>query len=240
MKDASFFENKIEQFLYLYLNMEIDKFTIACPYWMNKIVNDKVAVRGIFNGKGTARQIQRSILMRLNHHPDRLQLQESANSLKKFARANRIGLDCSGLAYRILARLVQLNYFNCKARSLNDVFTGGIRKTNSLRLTGPKYAVVVEKWSQYRLGDLIRINGAHHVAVILSVKNELLTYVHSSWSTSVTGVHKGTIRQLDPNGNLGDQFWQEKTKLGENFGKKYFHENKGDNVYRLKIFSDNG
>lgn len=239
MNDLTFFENKIEQFLAPYLKMEIGNFIIACPYWMNKLSNGKVAVRGIFNGKGTAKQIQRVILARLSKHPERLYHLKTDQSLVKFARSIRIGLDCSGLAYRMLARLVQLNYFDCKVRSLNDVFTDGIRKTNSLRLTSPAYAVSVEKWNQYRLGDLIRINGAHHVAVILSVKNNLLTYVHSSWSTSVTGVHKGIIKLLRPAGNLGDQLWEEKTKHGENFGNKFFHPTKGDNVYRLNIFSNN-
>lgn len=240
MKNVYFFENKIDVFLTPYLSMKIDKQTIACPYWMNKLKNGKVVARGIYNGKGTARQIQRNVQKRLEYNPDRKRYLKSVESLVKFARSIRIGIDCSGLAYRILARLLQLKYFNCNKLSLDDVFKGGIRKTNSLMLTSAPFAVPVRKWQEYRLGDLIRINGANHVAVVIAVTNDLLTYVHSSWSTEVTGVHKGTVRRIKNEDGLAAQKWDEKTKTGENFGEKYFHQDKSDDVYRLNIFNDNG
>ena len=240
MKDTTFFTRKIEEFITPYLSMKIDKKTVTCPYWMNKLKNGKVVARGIYNGKGTARQIQRCIQKRLEQSPDRKRYLKSYDSLVKFARSIRAGIDCSGLAYRILNKLIQLNYHRCSVRSLNDIFEGGFRKTNSLKLTSEPFAVPVRNWQMYRMGDLIRINGAHHVAVILSVKNDLLTYIHSSWSTEVTGVHKGTIRRVKNEGGLTAQKWDEKTKIGENFGEKYFHQDKGDGVYRLKIFYDNG
>ena len=240
MNDLSFFTRKIEEFLTPYLSMKIDKKTISCPYWMNKLKNGKVVARGMYNGKGTARQIQYCIQKRLEKNPDQKRCLKSVVSLVKYARSIRAGIDCSGLAFRILNKLIQLNYRGCNERTLRDIFTGGIRKTNSKMLTSAPFAVPVNKWQNYRLGDLIRINGVHHVAVILTVTNDLLTYVHSSWSTEVTGVHKGTIQRVKNEGGLAVQKWDERTKTGENFGDKYFHQDKGDGVYRLKFFNNYG
>jgi hypothetical protein len=33
------------------------------------------------------------------------------------------------------------------------------------------------------------------------------------------------------------QLWLEETRKGCNFGSKYYHEEKGDGIYRLKIFA---
>jgi len=238
MRDDKYIEKKIEDFITSYLRMDIFGTVICCPYWMNKIEDGKVIIRGIYNGKGTASQIKRALHNHVASSPDKPHILSDPKMLSNFAKMEHIGIDCSGLAYRVLQELVRLKYPHCTVASLNDVFAQGIRRTNANTLTSAPHAMRIDdKTISYRLGDLIRINSSHHVAVILSSNEERLIYVHSSAVTAQAGVHKSSISITDANKSLSFQKWEEKTKTGDNFGKKYFHPDKGDGVYRLKIFT---
>lgn len=234
-KNMNDYSSLIRPFLDEYLRMEINGIEIACPYWMNKIRKGKVVLRGFANGKGTAGEIKKEILRNIN-------LQACMNdksSLYKLAKRERIGIDCSGLSYRILDKLLDMGYAKeiKQGFSLNEVFSGGIDRTNVIRFTSSEYAVQVEKISEVKLGDVIRMMRGKHMLVILTKNSTEIKYIHSSKSTEIYGVHEGIIKIKDWTEPLEKQEWQEITRKGENFGRRYFHPESKDGIYRLRIFS---
>lgn len=217
--------------------MNINGKILNCPYWMNKMKNGEVIVAGYLGGKGGPLQIKKEILRNLNSLPD-LQINlGSGNYLCKFAKRKRIGIDCSGFAYQVLEKLVKLNYKNCQVKNLKEIFPGGITKTNSDKLTSVDFSIPIDTVGKFQLGDLIRMHGGHHVAVILEFDDSILKYAHSTSSTQIPGVHTGIVKITDLQRGLEFQDWKEETKNGENFGKKYFQQDNGDGVFRLKIFN---
>jgi hypothetical protein len=72
-----------------------------------------------------------------------------------------------------------------------------------------------------------------HVAIVVKAVPRQLIYAHSTYGA---GPHLGKIQILDPNQGLDSQIWLEKTRKGENYGKKYFYPQKGDGVRRLKMW----
>ncbi len=218
--------------------MDIKGTIINCPYFMNRLKETKVIIRGFANGKGEAAEIRKEIIRRLNKLSKEQRFPQTSENLRKFARRERIGIDCSGFAYRILAQLVNIKYKNIQIKNLDDIFSGGINKTNVRRLTSLDYSIPVGRIENFQLGDMIRLWGGKHVAVILDIVGNKIIYVHSSHlSTQIQGVHLGEINIVDSSKSLEQQEWLEKTGKGENFGKKYFQPQNGDGVYRLKIFN---
>lgn len=228
---------KIRKFIKDFTGMAIYGLIINCPYWMNKIKEGKVTLRGFANGKGSAGEIKEELLKRLKSLPSGSEFEITADSLRKFAKRERIGIDCSGFAYRFLDELVKLKYEGCQIEDLSEIFQGGMGRTNADTLTGDKYCIKMEAIDDYKTGDLIRINGGKHVAVIWEKRNDQLVYVHSHDNTVIKGVHEGSIKIVNKFKPLDFQKWLEKTETGENFGKKKFDSAKGDGVFRLKIFN---
>ena len=202
------------------------------PLWYS---GSWVKIRGLLNGKGDARQIREEMIKRINKLPTNTIWQDS-QFLQKLAKRERIGLDCSGFAFHFLNELVQLKYRNCQLSNLSQIFTGGLNRTNADTLTSLDYCASVPKISGCRLGDLIRMMRGKHVLVVVDIADSTLTYAHSARTTKEQGVHLGIIKIIDKNGGLEKQEWLEQTRKEENFGKKHFHPERGDGVFRLKIF----
>lgn len=213
--------------------MKIDGEVIPCPYWMNKLKNGKLVLKGYLNGKGSMLQIRARLISKIHSRPNFILTEEN---IRKIAKRERVGIDCSGFAYRVLDKLVRLNYRNCQLKSLDDVFKGGINRTNASMLTNKKYTIPICHISDCRSGDLIRMMGGKHVAIILEIENGQIIYVHSASRTKIKGVHIGKINIIDENKPVGKQEWLEETKNGESIVKKYFDSLHGDGVFRLKIF----
>lgn len=234
MKD---FQELIQPFLDLYLRMDIGNTVISCPYWMNKMREGKVVLRGFANGKGSAQEIKDELVKKVrqsNITPS------DPVALIKLARRERIGIDCSGLSYRILNEIIRAGIIqkNWEVNSLDKIFAGGINRTNVVRLTSKEYSEKIIKISGVRPGDLVRMMGGKHALLILGRSERQIKYIQSSKSTADWGVHEGIINVNDWTKPLESQDWQEKTKKGDNFGRRYFHPDKGDGIYRLKVFSD--
>lgn len=218
--------------------MEIDGIVVSCPYWMNKLKMGKVILRGFLNGKGSAPAIREELLIRLKNNTAILSSRLTPEYLRKFARRQRIGIDCSGFVYRVLDQLIHLNYHGSHISSLDKIFTGGIDRTSARTLTSRNFCNKLDNTFDLRLGDMIRLMGGKHIAVIIETIREKIVYAHCSFlSTKIQGVHTSIIRILDITKPPERQLWEEKTRKDENFGKKYFHPDKGDGVYRLKVFS---
>lgn len=212
-----------------YLKINILNRKLNCPYWSNKLKDGKVVVRGFANGKGSAVEISQQLNILIEAQKDKEVIVNNIAEFNKFAKRNRVGIDCSGLVYRIL------DYIS--GNRMAEIFTGGINKTNADRLTSMEKALPISKLREAKIGDLIRINNGKHVALITDISPDTITYIHtSSRLTFIKGVHPGEIKIRNLDAGLGQQEWLELTAEGENFGRKYFQENRGDGVFRLKIF----
>lgn len=216
--------------------MDIGGVVVNCPYLANKIKDGQVVMRGYLNGKGKAEDIHQELVKRIRKRKDK-DSKLTSPYIQKFAKREEIGIDCSGFAYRVLNELARLNYKSVHISDISEVFSGGIRKTNADRLTSKDYCLKIKKISNIQLGDLIRVNGGKHIIVILEMRDSQIIYAHSSRLTETQGVHLGFIKIKDKDKSLEYQEWLERTRKGTNFGTKYFHEEKGDGAYRLKIFA---
>lgn len=218
--------------------MNIKAVVMHCPYWINRLKDGKVTLRGFANGKGEANEIREELERRLDYLPPNLKFNLTDEAIRKFARREKIGIDCSGFVYRVIDELLQLGYGDTKYKKLDEIFTGGINKTNVERLTSDEYSRRVSDMRNYKIGDVIRLWGGKHAAIIINNNKKEILYAHSSWlSTKIQGVHTSRIQIIDEGKTLEEQRWMEETRKGENFGQKYFNSEKGDGVFRLKIFN---
>lgn len=229
---------KIESFVKQYSEMEINGLIVSCPYWINRLKNGKVTLRGFAKGKGRSSEIREELIKRLSKMPVDLKFELTPETVRKFAKRERIGIDCSGFVYRVLDELLHCGYGDTNFKNLDKVFSGGINKTNVKRLSDLKYSDQIKIIDNFQIGDMIRLWGGKHIAIIIGINKKEILYAHSSWlSTKIQGTHASTILIVDDEKSLDEQVWMEKTRSGENFGKKYFNPDKGDGVFRLKIFT---
>src|SRR3989337_2892982 len=105
----------IKEYITDYLEMDLRLVKTRCPYWMNKINKGKVVFRGKFNGKGSSQEIKAALKKSLIKLPPNTRVTQE--NVFKLAKRERIGIDCSGLVYQILDKL--LNYYHL---SLSQVF----------------------------------------------------------------------------------------------------------------------
>ena len=236
-KSNQIYYQAINSFIQQYTELNINGVVINCPYWMNKLAAGKVIRRGFANGKGSANEIKNELINRLNKLSSDAGFELTPRNLRKFARRERIGIDCSGFVFRVLDELLHLGFGNTEIKNMDNIFDGGISKTNVKRLTSSQYSMEITDIRDFKVGDMIRLCGGRHAAIVIGVNQKEILYAHSSWlSTKIQGVHTSTIQISKENKSLGEQKWEEETRSGENFGIKRFNTEKGDGVFRLKIF----
>lgn len=201
--------------------------TTNAPYWMNKMENGKVVLRGEFNGKGNWENIEKALneAMINENIKDPLSDQE----LIKLSKRNRIGIDCSGYAYRILEYLEKQN----QIKDLSNIFPKGINKTNANTLTSLDNTVEIKSVLDIKPLDLIRMHEGKHLLVVIQNDAKKIEYTHSSSITEKKGVHRGTINIIIPTKGLEHQQWNEKTENGNNYKEKYFNPINNDSVRRI-------
>lgn len=222
------YKSDFECYLRDFTKMRIGNKVINCPYWSNKIKNGKVIARGFLDGKGEADEIKKYLNKVYDSELKKGIIRDSKEDLIKLAKRERIGIDCSGLVYRLLSFLKKGGYYVQNSDlGVEYFFPEGINRTNANTLTGNNYCIQIKKAENLLPGDLIRMMGGTHLLFVLSIENNEITYVHSSGKSEVTGVHTGKI--IINNNKLS---WLEKTKLNENFGEKYFHPKEGDGFFR--------
>lgn len=234
----------IEKLLDQYLHLPIAGKKIRCSYWIDKI---EKGIWGPFGGKGKPEQIVKATLETARKQKIDIGKLSSMN-LKEFMKQNRIGIDCSGLAYWLLDVLdrekggngLQDDIPDVKGRFLWPLYK--LPRTSVQMLTSNEASVPINKVSNVKVGDMVRLQGGRHCAVIIRMKKakdqiKELIYVHSSNLTEVKGVHVDKILINNPERELAKQTWIERTTKGENYGQKYFRPEKGDGVRRLKIWN---
>lgn len=145
----------------------------------------------------------------------------SIEEIRQFMLKNNLGLDCSGFAYRMLDFLVQETI----GKALTNLGFEHVGRTNVATLTSEEFSLHIKDIAEAKSGDLIRIDsGAEdellHCLVILDVKDNIITYAHSSRKTKINGIHQDTIK----NG-----------KFPADLKHLLFNPKMGDGIYRLKI-----
>ncbi|OGG12762.1 hypothetical protein A3D77_06925 [Candidatus Gottesmanbacteria bacterium RIFCSPHIGHO2_02_FULL_39_11] len=208
--------------------MDILGVSINCPYWANRMENGVVTVRGFEEGKGEASTIQNEI-MRLasGSKKDKPEGKLDFENITFLARKNRIGIDCSGLIFRIMEAVLE-------KKDMDMIFPLGIRKTNADMLTRNLYSQKIDSIKEIAVGDLIRLSSGHHAVIITHIEGETVKYVHSSSRTQISGVHTGEMVINKGSETIESQVWKEKTFRGQNWKDKYFHGEE-DGVYRNKF-----
>ena len=215
---------KTNKILQSYLKLKFGKVRVRCTYWINK--PDK-KIRGPYSGKGTPSQIvnvAKHLAKKEGLKLEKMNPEESFSFLKR----KRIGVDCSGFAY---------NLANSLDRELGRgglAHLGPARRCNTDCLTNTSITREI-KVEDIKAGDLVRMLGGKHALFVVDKASGFIVYAHSSGRLSeINGVHLGRIKIVKPQKDLSFQVWLEKTRKGENFGKKYFDTGKGDSIRRFK------
>lgn len=147
----------------------------------------------------------------------------SVEEIREFMRKNKLGIDCSGFAYRLLDELVK----EVKGKPLTSFGLPHVGRTYLSTLVSEEFAVPVKSFNEAKPGDLIDLdneaktkNRLLHGLVILSNENGKVIYAHSSSLTIPDGAHTDEI--------INGQF-PEDLKIFS------YNEGEGDGIYRLKI-----
>ena len=163
-----------------------------------------------------------------------------------------IGVDCSGLAGRILDALVKERVGKSIAQCLQPVQINGhsplrriifrfrpLQNIDVLTLTSEMNCISVTL-SDLRPGDLIRTRGGKHVLLITEIErhdNRIMSfaYVHSSGQFGdQSGVREGKVVITNVDGNLGDQDWQEVWEGRKPALEGWREEREKNGIHRLR------
>jgi hypothetical protein len=142
------------------LDLEIQKY-LGLPYFINAGRHKVVSTNNALVGKGSAREIALQTIEFANQQNVKL-LDLNSKQIYNFQKKNHLGIDCSGL----VCHLLNLKY--------------DVRKTSANMLTSKPISRQVKKLEPL---DLIRQKNGHHVLLVLSIDQNLITYIHSAAST---------------------------------------------------------
>lgn len=210
------------------------------PYFMN--IGSAKLKKYVYVGKGSAEEIH-SELRKLTNNK-KVSNKERFEILKK----NKIGIDCSGFIVNLLDVLIQKKYKThiwkmIKKPTLSPIklFKYSIRpkstKLNAAVLTSDINTNKIEKVKDIKVGDLIKLNGGKHIAIISKIEyvNGNINKIYYLQSTEKIGVMEGWIKIKDPDKTLDFQSWQ-KIK-GAQYQPYYLYRRKinSNGIRRLKF-----
>jgi len=202
----------------------------------------KKMVYGPYGGKGSPAQIVAATEEEAKKEGLDLS-QMNTEEIISFMVRKRIGVDCSGLAFALLDALDKEKGGNGIFDDIPGCQGKTLCRANVCMLTDDNVVTPIERVNDVQVGDMIRLDGGKHAAVVISVTRELgavkeIEYAHSSQKTSlIKGIHSDKIEIVNSDLTLSNQTWLEKTSDGENYGIKYCLATKGDGIFRLKIWA---
>ena len=208
---------------------------LGIPYFINTPKNtDQDSDAKV--GKGNFEQIAKLTIQKAKFTNTDLS-NATPEQIYQFQKKHQIGIDCSGLVFHLLNAL-SMYLFN---QDLNLILIGtngkkGVRRLSAHLLTSPPNAIEVKDYESIQTGDLIRMDQGKHVLFVIEKINHQINYVHSSHQTKKRGVHLGQISIIDSKKTLNHQNWSDVTLDDKNYSQ-LFYPNKGDGIFRLKIFS---
>lgn len=137
----------------------------------------------------------------------------SIEETRQFMINNKLGIDCSGFAYRMLDYLL----LKLQGKRLKSFLGSHVGNTDVRKLTSAALANRVE--IEIKPGDLIKIDSAlpiPHCMVILNIQDGQVTYAHSSKSAQGVNLVTKSLEEISQNWNT----------------------QAGDGIYRLKILEN--
>ena len=230
--------NTIEQYLHFKVDHAIpDGRQAECsvPYFNNKRTMQRAGFRATI-GKGSPKEILDEV--EIQGLREKIKPEMWTNDfLKKFMCDNNIGIDCSGLAYHILASENNTRGVSSLDRHLTFPNNKGLRRfiakfrpvenADVLTFAHEKNSGTIGL-KDIQPGDFITMTGAeserNHIMIIHQVdyQNFVPTTIHYTHSIALPddgqyghGVRQGSIEILDPTKNLLEQKWIEKGKTGQ-------------------------
>jgi hypothetical protein len=211
---------------------------LGIPYAKNHWLNNRLVRAAIFGGKGNWQEIRYATLCAAKRDQLTLKLL-SPQDIFNFQKKNHIGIDCSGLAYHLLDFLDRLKGGQ---GILYKVIGGkpwpgqyGVRSVSADDLTKSPNSSPITNYSELQPGDLIRHHRGQHVLLIIGYRKNQISYVHSSQTTTTTGVHTGQITIHSQNQPLSFQPWSDTTPSGKAY--QYLHyPQQGDGIFRLNCW----
>ena len=240
-----------------YANLEISNKSIVCPYHINtKIVKGEL---GVLAGKGLPKEIIHEVKVWAKVKGFDLE-NSSAQDIREFMIAQRIGIDCSGFVVNVLDEYLKQKFGKTLIKFIkfpNNSFVNKLRRwlrpienIGANVLTSELNTFKIENYRDIRPGDLIRAKGtqsnAHHVAIVTDVDltddGEMISfeYVHSHrFYGSNHGIRFGKISLLDKTLPLDAQKWDDTGEDGVNyFLQDYLIEKEDNGIRRLKFFDN--
>lgn len=151
----------------------------------------------------------------------------SVEEIRNFMMKNKLGIDCSGFAYRVLNQLAE----KTKKKPLTSFGFPHVGRANVAKLTDPKFTKEISL-QEIKPGDLLKMNSAGdilHCLVITKREGNVVKYIHSSSVTKPNGVHQSEM--IINNSGL---------TFEEDLGDITYNPTAGDGLRRLKIFSKIG
>jgi len=208
---------------------------LGIPYFINNPKNkDQDSDAKV--GKGNFEQIAKLTIEKAKSTGTDL-LNATPKQIYQFQKKHHIGIDCSGLVYHLLNTL-SIYLLN---QNLDSILVGtddkkGVRRLSARMLTSSKNAIQINDYQKIQTGDLILMDQGKHVLFIIEKVDNKINYIHSSQKTKTRGVHLGQITISDYQKTLDQQTWSDTTLTNKNYSQLLYPQ-KGDGVFRLKIFS---
>ncbi len=214
---------------------------INTPYYINKSKNKFLS--SINLGKANPDEIDQFIK---DNNNNKLLKGEKRY---KFLEERRVGIDCSGFVTNIMDIVAIKNkdkhiWELIVKKSKNPIkilYSHRVRpitsKMNADTLTNDDNSIAIKKVKDIKPGDLIRMNGGQHVAIIseLNYNKAVLSKIVYWQSTENVGVCTSEIIVKNQNKDLIDQDW--KTIKGAKYQPLYLYKKKinSNGVRRLKL-----
>jgi len=218
-----------------YLNISFNDLKCRTPYWRDRIFADKSKnVKGFLGGKGEPIEIESEVWARINQLSDEL---KPRNDLELFAwmKKNKIGVDCSGLAFALLKIIANAKNDDKWEQRITATPGGNLDnakrfRTSANTLTSGVNARELLPGEEFQLGDLVRLMAGKHVMIILGEIEKKIYYIHSSNETVIEGAHLGYFYQV---GEDKIKFSNEDLlKKGNTWSDEICKENE-DGIYRI-------
>jgi len=240
-----------------YLNLKVGNAVCRVPYFNNKIIRSRGALRA-YAGKGTPKEIAEEAETIL--HKQHVKLESvSDSSLKRLLNENNLGIDCSGFAYHVLDAFSQETGHNKLSHHLTMMVGRNPLALMRARLRPAENCSVktlssdtnsrVVQLEMAKPGDMITMLGnsdsadRDHILIIHEVSKEsgilrCIKYTHAIWHKNEnifdSGIKQGSIDISTPSGTIWDGNWNEEQNVENAEGLKLRAKNSITEIRRLK------
>lgn len=224
-------KEKTNKLINSFLNLDFENKQIPCPYFNNKKIGSKAALR-VLIGKGTPQEIiDETKIFALKQKINLVEL--DTLTLKKFLIENNLGIDCSGFVYHLLTtEYGKINFFYPQAKNFFRKLLIKLRPAENTDVSvfnHPKNSKEILLKNLEATNFIVSLEGGtnhnhNHIIFIESIEKDknipkTINYIHSfRWPSDGQynhGVRRGKIEIIDENKGILEQKWIENEKTGD-------------------------